>query len=241
MNWRSGFLLGLCLVPLTAACSTEEDERLDDLAAARSRWIANTPGAYDFNYLRSCFCPDVFPARVYVVDGVVTLVRNLETSTPLPEERNDDFPTVDQLFNELDALIRLEPTKPREAMDWADRSLGGGELLRACTGLELGQTRPGRRELSPRRMPAMRWDGSACEVWSTYAPRWAMAMSAITEARRSPLRLLTASPMPCRPAPIRPWAPTLSGPSHQAPSRPSGRLLSATSDGKRWTAATASA
>ncbi len=109
MNWRSGFLLGLCLVPLTAACSTEEDERLDDLAAARSLWIANAPGAYDFNYLRSCFCPDVFPARVYVVDGVVTLVRNLETSTPLPEERNDDFPTVDQLFNELDALIRLEP------------------------------------------------------------------------------------------------------------------------------------
>ena len=109
MNWRSGFLFGLCLVSLATACSTEEDERLDDLAAARSQWLADAPGAYDFDYRRSCFCPDVFLARVYVVDGAVTLVVNLESSTPLPEERNDDFPTVDQLFNELDELIRLEP------------------------------------------------------------------------------------------------------------------------------------
>lgn len=109
MNWRSGFLLGLCLVPFVEACSTKEDERLDDLAAARSQWIADAPGAYDFTYLRSCFCPDVFPARVYVDDGVVNLVVDLESSLPLPTERNDDFPTVDQLFNELDELIRLEP------------------------------------------------------------------------------------------------------------------------------------
>ena len=109
MNWRSGFLFGLCLVSLATACSTEEDERLDDLAAARSQWIAEAPGAYDFDYLRSCFCPDVFLARVYVVDGAVTLVVNLESSTPLSAERNDDFPTVDQLFNELDEVIRLEP------------------------------------------------------------------------------------------------------------------------------------
>ena len=109
MNGRSGFLLGLCLVPLVAACSSEEDERLDDLAAARSQWIADAPGTYDFTYLRSCFCPDVFPARVRVDAGVVTLVVDQESSTALPTERNDDFPTVDQLFNELEELIRLEP------------------------------------------------------------------------------------------------------------------------------------
>jgi hypothetical protein len=109
MNWRSGFLLAVCLVPLMAACSTEEDERLDDLAAARSQWIADAPAAYDFTYFRSCFCPDGFPARVYVDAGVVTLVVDLQSSDPLPADRNDDFPTVDQLFNELEELIRLEP------------------------------------------------------------------------------------------------------------------------------------
>ena len=90
MKRRSGFLLAVCLVPLVSACSTEEDERIDDLAAARAQWIAAAPAAYDFEYLRSCFCPDVFPARVYVDAGVVTL-------------------TVEQLFNELEELIRLEP------------------------------------------------------------------------------------------------------------------------------------
>ena len=109
MNRRSGFLLAVCLVPLMAACSTEEDERLDDLAAARSQWIADAPVAYDFTYLRNCFCPDVFPARVYVDAGVVTLVVDLQSSDPLPADRNDDFPTVEQLFNELEELIRLEP------------------------------------------------------------------------------------------------------------------------------------
>jgi hypothetical protein len=109
MNRRSGFLLAVCLVPLVSACGTEEDERIDDLAAARAQWIAAAPAAYDFEYLRSCFCPDVFPARVYVDAGVVTLVLDLESSTPLPADRNDDFPTVEQLFIELEELIRLEP------------------------------------------------------------------------------------------------------------------------------------
>jgi hypothetical protein len=109
MKWRSGFLLCICLVPLVAACSSETDERLDDLAAARSQWIANAPAAYDFTYLRSCFCPDVIPARVYVDAGVVALVVDTQTSVPLPADRNDDFPTVEQLFNELDQLIRREP------------------------------------------------------------------------------------------------------------------------------------
>jgi hypothetical protein len=109
MNWRSGFLLGVCLGPLVGSCSSEQDKRLDDLAAARSQWIADAPSAYDFTYLRSCFCPDVFPARVYVDAGAVILVENVQTSDPLPADRNDDFPTIDQLFNELDELIRLDP------------------------------------------------------------------------------------------------------------------------------------
>ncbi len=130
MNWCSGFLirrartrrgleavarisilLAVCSVPLAAACGSdsEEDRRLDELAAARSVWISAAPATYEFTYLRLCFCPNVSPARILVDGGLVIRVTDVESSTILPAERNAEFPTVEELFIELDELIRIEP------------------------------------------------------------------------------------------------------------------------------------
>ncbi len=130
MNWCSGFLLRLtrtrrgretvarisillavCSIPLAAACGSdsEVDRRLDELAAARSVWIVAAPATYEFTYLRLCFCPNVSPARILVDGGLVIRVIDVESSTTLPAERNTEFPTVEELYIELDDLIRLEP------------------------------------------------------------------------------------------------------------------------------------
>jgi hypothetical protein len=130
MNWCSGFLLqrtrvrrgretvarisillAVCSIPLAAACGSdsEVDRRLDGLAAARSVWIAAAPATYEFTYSRLCFCLVEFPARVQVDAGVVTRVVDLQSSETLSAERNAGFPTVEELFIELDDLIRLEP------------------------------------------------------------------------------------------------------------------------------------
>ena len=128
MNRRSGFLFGrsrarhgpkavagtaimfvVCSVPMVTACGSEDDGRLDDLAAARLLWIADAPATYEFNYLRLCFCPNVSPARILVDGGLVIRVIDVESSTTLPAERNAEFPTIEELFIELDDLIRLDP------------------------------------------------------------------------------------------------------------------------------------
>ncbi len=130
MNWCSGFLirrartrrgreavarisilLAVCWIPLAAACGSdaEQDRRLDELAAARSVWIAAAPATHEFTYLRLCFCPNVSPARIFVDAGLVIRVIDVESSTTLPAERNAEFPTVEELFIELDELIRLDP------------------------------------------------------------------------------------------------------------------------------------
>lgn len=130
MNWCSGFLLrrertrrgrvvvarisillAVGSIPLAAACGSdsEVDGRLDELAAARSVWIAAAPATYEFTYLRLCFCPNVSPARILVDGGLVIRVIDVESSETLPAERNTEFPTIEELFIELDDLIRLEP------------------------------------------------------------------------------------------------------------------------------------
>ena len=113
MNWCSGFLLRRT----RTRCGRETVARISillavcsiPLAAARSVWIAAAPATYEFTYSRLCFCLVEFPARVHVDAGVVTRVVDLQSSETLPAERNAGFPTVEELFIELDDLIRLEP------------------------------------------------------------------------------------------------------------------------------------
>jgi len=99
----------LCALVGISGCDDGGDERLDRLNAAWASWTAAAPGDYRFDYRRSCFCPFVEEVRVFVGDGSVAKVTSLETLEPLPEERNADFPTVDELFLELDRLIRANP------------------------------------------------------------------------------------------------------------------------------------
>jgi hypothetical protein len=81
-------------------------QRLD---AGRATWTASAPRDYAFEYQRICFCPIVQKVRVEVGSGTVVRVVDVESSEPIPSERFADFPTIEELFVELDQLIRGDP------------------------------------------------------------------------------------------------------------------------------------
>ncbi len=108
---RTGLAGFAVLFSIVAAsgCSDESDRELDDLASARALWSRAAPASYAFDYLRSCFCPSVSPVRIEVRDGLVVEVVDLDAAQIVPPERNEEYPTIEELFVELDGLIREEP------------------------------------------------------------------------------------------------------------------------------------
>ncbi len=104
-----GVALLLAVAGTVAGCDDPVDERMRRLDAGRATWAASAPRDYAFEYRRSCFCPFVRTVRVEVGSGSIVRVIDVESSEPIPEERFDDFPTIEELFVELDQLIRGDP------------------------------------------------------------------------------------------------------------------------------------
>lgn len=57
---------------------------LNQLVAARMRWEQGEPQAYRYIVRLSCFCGDVRPVEVHVVNGTVVAVRDPATNESLP-------------------------------------------------------------------------------------------------------------------------------------------------------------
>jgi len=90
-------IAGLALLLAAASCSDATGPRRDatELRAARQRWQAQNLHTYAFTLQRSCFCVNVDPLYVVVVNDTVAEVLNLKTGT-MQDLRSGD--TVDGLF-----------------------------------------------------------------------------------------------------------------------------------------------
>ncbi|MFN0098006.1 MAG: DUF6174 domain-containing protein [Gemmatimonadaceae bacterium] len=113
------------LVLLTAACDGESvfgtaPERVA-LSAARERWADAKPFEYQFNYTRICFCPTLTNVRVTVRDDVVISARVISTGEELPPAERAQIPTIDGLFDIIDAAIDQDAHDLRVEYD---RSMG---------------------------------------------------------------------------------------------------------------------
>lgn len=83
------------------------------LKNAEQRWQANGPGSYTVIVQRLCFCGEIQPRQVTVIDGVVTDVRIEGADTPLPADQWQWYPSVEALFG----IVREAIDEPAYQLD----------------------------------------------------------------------------------------------------------------------------
>lgn len=117
------------------------------LAQAEARWAAQGSDDYVVTLRRLCYCGEIEPRRITVIDGVVTDVRIVGSDTALPEDQWQWYPSVTQLFaitreaierpaHQLETLYDAESGfSTRVAIDW-DMNIADEEVTFEVTALE---------------------------------------------------------------------------------------------------------
>jgi hypothetical protein len=72
------------------------------LERAEARWEEHGPASYTLTLQRLCYCGEIEPRQVTVIDGVVTDVRIVGSGAPLTEDQWQWYPSVEALF----AIVR---------------------------------------------------------------------------------------------------------------------------------------
>jgi hypothetical protein len=97
------------LVLCVAACDGDTlfgtSPELRELSAARERWASSEPVEYQFNYTRSCFCPELTNIRVTVRNGAVISARVIATGVELSPAERTYVLTIDGLFDLIESAI----------------------------------------------------------------------------------------------------------------------------------------
>jgi Family of unknown function (DUF6174) len=107
---RHTFFALSAAVLLAAGCNGDSvfgsSQQILELSAARERWAENEPVEYQFNYSRSCFCPELTNVRVTVREGVVISARVIATGVELSPAERRNIPTIDYLFDIIAVAIK---------------------------------------------------------------------------------------------------------------------------------------
>lgn len=110
---RAGIALAVAAASWAPGCATTAVEEqgppeLAALADARQRWAEAGYDAYAMVLHRQCFCPPEYrgPYEVEVRGGEVVAVRDVATGDPVPAENARLFPSVEEIFDRIEAAIR---------------------------------------------------------------------------------------------------------------------------------------
>ncbi len=81
------------------------DTTITDVVQARALWEARAPREYSFELAVSCFCPDLRPVIVRVLDDVVRDVRHADDLTPIPLESSYSYPSLVGIFEIVEQAV----------------------------------------------------------------------------------------------------------------------------------------
>lgn len=104
VTWRvTASLMVLSLLACTSGLLDPTDQR--ELAEATARWQGQRLLDYAFDYHRDCFCPDGGrQVHITVRGGQVADVAPIDSLGPLDRPMTSDWPTVDTILANLNAL-----------------------------------------------------------------------------------------------------------------------------------------
>ncbi|MFN2384078.1 MAG: DUF6174 domain-containing protein [Gemmatimonadota bacterium] len=125
----AGLAAAILGVWLALACSSYSDDgtgpgrelRQAGLDAARAQWEDAGIESYRWTVRRGCFCPIEYnrPVIVRVERGVKTAVTDVETGEPVSAQRASQYPTVEGLFDIIQAAIDHEADRLEVSYDSA--------------------------------------------------------------------------------------------------------------------------
>lgn len=105
--FRFGLMSAIAAALLVAQAGCENATGPDsEFRNARARWVAHAPASYSYTVFRGCFCtPDGRgPVTITVKNGVVETRKYADTGVAVPANYAQYFPSVDELFAQIDSL-----------------------------------------------------------------------------------------------------------------------------------------
>jgi hypothetical protein len=102
------------LVAGALGCATGPQSAIEELRASRDRWLDQGITTYHVTLQRVCFCGDIRPVRVRVINGTVTSRVFVDDGQPVPANRVDAYPAISGLFDFLEAaFLRADQVSAR--------------------------------------------------------------------------------------------------------------------------------
>jgi hypothetical protein len=101
-------VLSLPALAAACCCGIVGPSEQEDLSAARQRWEANEPAAYELTVAYSCYCggPVARAVRVVVQDGVPVDYEYVDNpSEPVQVDAIDHIDTVEELFERVEYAL----------------------------------------------------------------------------------------------------------------------------------------
>ena len=109
------FLAAPLVVTLAVCSDATGPDR--ELAVARARWAQRGPTSYSITVAHLCFCLGVGPAVVTVRNGVVESRHYTRDGAPVPSTHADMFPSVEGLFEKIEAARSEKVTRVSVSYD----------------------------------------------------------------------------------------------------------------------------
>lgn len=108
MRLRHAVMIAFTL--FATACGSDTLTGPEDFEMARMRWSQRGPESYTITVTYSCFCAVPGPRMVDVTvrNGTVVTRRDVASGADIPAASARTFPSVDELFAQLDDVIRAD-------------------------------------------------------------------------------------------------------------------------------------
>lgn len=108
----------LALAAVTSGCS-DVTGLGRELERNRELWGSDGPASYDFDYGVVCYCPPQVTraVRITVEDDGVVAATYVDSGEPVDPFDPEDFPTVDDLFDEIESALAENPYRVQAEYD----------------------------------------------------------------------------------------------------------------------------
>src|SRR5262249_35657118 len=144
------------IVSIGSKATTQSIDLQENFDINFKKWASKKIKNYHFTFGRSCFCPVEYagPVVVTVRNGAIIAIRYKDSGEPVNESWFKYFPTINQLFDQIQNKIYQKPYRleveydselgyPRSVFSDGDKNIADDEGSSGVRNLIVDENRPG--------------------------------------------------------------------------------------------------